>query len=212
MTDGQKGVVADQTTGALIQGLTVHGIGDEGIHLRDFSSNNTVDGNTVSDTGMLKAKYGEGIYIGTAQKQLVQLQPVQGRRQRPQRHLRQPHLEHDRRKRRHQRGNDRRHPHRTTRFDGTGMTAADSWVDVKGNDWPIEDNIGKDSVNDGFQTHQILAGWGTGQHLREQHRGCRRDPATASTSRSRSATSLQVQQHRDRRTSRAQQHEVLAMN
>lgn len=40
------------------------------------------------------------------------------------------------------------------------MTAADSWVDVKGNDWIITNNIGIDAPHDGFQTHAILDGWG----------------------------------------------------
>ena len=32
---------------------------------------------------------------------------------------------------------------------------------MKGNDWTISGNHGINSVNDGFQTHQILGGWGT---------------------------------------------------
>jgi parallel beta-helix repeat protein len=159
VTNGQKGVVADKTTGALIQGLTVHGIGDEGIHLRDFSSDNTVNGNTVSQTGMLKAKYGEGIYIGTAKSNWCSFSQCKI-----------DNSDHN--------VISNNHISDTTAenvdikegttggtltgnsFDGTGMTAADSWVDVKGNDWLIEDNTGKNSVNDGYQTHQILAGWG----------------------------------------------------
>jgi hypothetical protein len=50
----------------VIQGLTVQNIGDEGIHLRSFSSDNLVVGNTVRDTGKRREKFGEGIYIGSA--------------------------------------------------------------------------------------------------------------------------------------------------
>jgi hypothetical protein len=46
-------------------------------------------------------------------------------------------------------------------FNGWGMTAADSWVDVKGNDWLIAGNTGVNASRDGSQTHQILSGWGT---------------------------------------------------
>ncbi len=161
VTNGQKGVVADKTTGALIQGLAVSGIGDEGIHLRDFSTNNTVDGNTITNTGMLKPKYGEGIYIGTAKSNWCSFSQC-----------RVDTSDH----------NTVSHNHisRTTAesvdikegttggvlkdntFDGTGMTAADSWVDVKGNQWLIENNVGRNSPGDGFQTHQVVAGWGTG--------------------------------------------------
>src|SRR3984893_4832141 len=56
---GQKGVVTDGVTHDLIYGLYVHTIGDEAIHLRDFSSNNTVSHNIVRDTGQHKEFYGE---------------------------------------------------------------------------------------------------------------------------------------------------------
>jgi parallel beta-helix repeat protein len=161
VTNGQKGVVADRTTGALIQGLTVKGIGDEGIHLRDFSSNNTVDSNTVSNTGMLKAKYGEGIYIGTAKSNWCSFSQCKVDAS-------------DDNTVSNNRISDTTAESVDIKegttggtlinntFDGTGMTAADSWVDVKGNGWLIENNSGHTSPGDGFQTHQILSGWGTG--------------------------------------------------
>ena len=40
------------------------------------------------------------------------------------------------------------------------MDDADSWIDVKGNRWRIEDNTGLDAPEDGFQVHVIRAGWG----------------------------------------------------
>ena len=161
VTNGQKGVVADRTTGALIQGLTVSGIGDEGIHLRDFSSNNTVDGNTVTNTGMLKAKYGEGIYIGTAKSNWCSFSQCKVDAS--------DHntVSHNRVSNTTAESVDIKEGTtggvlKDNSFDGVGMTAADSWVDVKGNDWLIEDNAGNNSPGDGFQTHQILDGWGTG--------------------------------------------------
>src|SRR6185436_18008372 len=66
VTNGQKGVMADQTVGTVVQGLTVHGIGDEAIHLRDNSTDNVVLDNTIRDTGLRRDDYGEGVYIGTA--------------------------------------------------------------------------------------------------------------------------------------------------
>jgi parallel beta-helix repeat protein len=159
VTNGQKGVVTDKTTGALIHGLTVHGIGDEGIHLRDFSSGNTVDGNTVSQTGMLKAKYGEGIYIGTAKSNWCSFSQCKV-----------DNSDHNVISNNHISDTTAENVDikegttggilKGNTFDGSGMTAADSWVDVKGDDWLIEDNVGHDSVNDGYQTHQILDGWG----------------------------------------------------
>jgi hypothetical protein len=40
------------------------------------------------------------------------------------------------------------------------MTEADSWVDVKGNGWTVEDNAGTSSSQDGFQVHEVVDGWG----------------------------------------------------
>lgn len=39
-------------------------------------------------------------------------------------------------------------------FDGTGMSGenyADSWIDLKGEDYTIEDNVGNHSLLDGIQ-------------------------------------------------------------
>ncbi|MCU1435585.1 MAG: hypothetical protein JWR71_2310, partial [Pseudarthrobacter sp.] len=65
--NGQKGVMLDETTQSVIEGLLVEGIGDEAIHLRRFSSDNRVVGNTVTGAGLRKPKFGEGIYVGTAE-------------------------------------------------------------------------------------------------------------------------------------------------
>lgn len=159
--NGQKGVVADATTDTVIQGLTVHSIGDEGIHLRAASTGNAVIGNTVHSTGLHRAKFGEGIYVGSARSNWGRYGA--GGPDRSDRNL--------------LKGNTISNTgaeaidmkEGTTggaaignTFDGQGMTGADSWVDVKGNEWIIEDNTGRNSPRDGFQTHQIVAGWGTG--------------------------------------------------
>ena len=47
----------------------------------------------------------------------------------------------------------------------SGTTAADSWVDVKGNDWLVEGNTGTHTSKDGFQVHQVVDGWGTGNRF-----------------------------------------------
>lgn len=159
--NGQKGVMVDAVTNSVISSLTVTGIGDEGIHLRRFSTSNLVTGNRVSNTGLRKPKFGEGIYIGTAESNWCDLSDC---------------------------GPDRSDGNAITdnvisataaesidikegttggliqgnTFDGTGLVGdADSWVDVKGNDWVIESNTGRTSKGDGFQTHEILDGWGT---------------------------------------------------
>jgi parallel beta-helix repeat protein len=162
VTNGQKGVVADGTTGSIITGLTVHAIGDEGIHLRDNSVANTVTGNTVSGTGLLKAKYGEGIYIGSAKSNWCSYSNCQP--DRSDRNL----IENNTISNTTAENVDIKEGTtggilKGNSFNGTGMVedGGDSWVDVKGNSWTITGNHGVHSINDGFQTHQILDGWGT---------------------------------------------------
>jgi nitrous oxidase accessory protein NosD len=161
--NAQKGVVADKSQHSVIQGLTVQDIGDEGIHLRSFSSDNLVVGNTVHDTGKRREKFGEGIYVGSATSNWAKYS--QGGPDRSDRNV--------------VRGNSISGTtaesvdikEGTTAgvlvgnvFDGSALTeeGGDSWVDVKGNSWLIQDNRGTNSSLDGFQTHNVADGWGTG--------------------------------------------------
>lgn len=161
--NAKKGVMADGVQGAVIQGLTVEQIGDEAVHLRGHSSGNLVEANTIRNTGLRREKYGEGVYIGSATSNWCDITEC----------------EPDRSDDNIIRGN---HISETTAesidikegttgglvigntFDGARLSGGhnDSWVDVKGNDWTIQDNTGRNSFEDGFQTHQIIDDWGTG--------------------------------------------------
>jgi len=160
---GQKGVVADGVTHDLIDGLYVHGTGDEAIHLREFSSYNTVSHNVVRDTGLREQFFGEGIYVGSAHKNWCRYTGCK------------PDASD------HNVISDNNIADTTAEnidikegttggtisgntFNGTGMVsaAATSWVNVKGNDWTIEDNTGTDSIGNGFSVHQVYPGWGIG--------------------------------------------------
>lgn len=163
--NGQKGVMADETTHALLQGLTISGTGDEALHLRRFSSDNEVRGNVIRNTGLRKPKFGEGIYVGSAESNWCEIS----------------NCEPDRSDRNLITGNtisgttaecidikegtsDGLLLHNA--FDGSALADADSWVDVKGRGWRIEGNRGRNSPQDGFQTHEIIDGWGTGNVFR----------------------------------------------
>ncbi|WP_322761208.1 right-handed parallel beta-helix repeat-containing protein [Frankia sp. Cr2] len=162
--NGQKGVMTDQTSGAVITGLLVRNVGDEAIHLRNFSTDNFVVGCTVNGTGRKDRGFGEGIYIGTAKSNWEKFSGGKP----------------DNSDRNQIIGNSISGvtaeavdiKEATTggvlsnnSFDGstiTGANSADSWVDVKGNNWRIEGNRGVNSPKDGIQTHVLLDGWGTG--------------------------------------------------
>jgi hypothetical protein len=164
--NGQKGVMLDETTQSVVQGLLVEGIGDEAIHLRRFSSDNRVVGNTVTSAGLRKPKFGEGIYIGTAHSNWCGISSCEA----------------DKSDRNEIRDNTISGTTAESvdikegtsdgvlignNFEGSSMQEADSWVDVKGKGWRIERNSGKNSPLDGFQTHEILDGWGTGNVFRK---------------------------------------------
>ena len=160
--NSQKGVMADGTTNSIIRGLNVQSVGDEAIHLRAFSSDNQVLGNIISDTGLRKPKFGEGIYIGTAESNWCDIS----------------NCEPDKSDRNKVIGNTITSTTAESidikegtsdgliqgnTFNGSALNedGADSWVDVKGNGWIIDGNSGTNSVLDGFQTHEIIDGWGT---------------------------------------------------
>src|SRR6478735_10329398 len=67
VSNGQKGVMADGVTFSVLQDMHVTGTGDEAIHLRRFSTDNAVIGNDIDTTGLRRDKFGEGVYVGTAQ-------------------------------------------------------------------------------------------------------------------------------------------------
>ena len=160
---GQKGIMADGADHDLLDGLYVHGTGDEGIHLRSFSSDDTVSRSAVRDAGLLRQFYGEGIYVGSAHSNWCRYSGCQPDRSD---------------------GNvlTRNDIANTTaenidikegtsdgqvignHFNGGGMveSAATGWINVKGNDWTIQGNTGTDSVKNGYQVHQVYPGWGIG--------------------------------------------------
>jgi hypothetical protein len=66
ITGGQKGLMLDNVQNSIIDGLSIHDVGQEALHLRNFSSNNTVQNNVITKAGLDQQAYGEGIYVGTA--------------------------------------------------------------------------------------------------------------------------------------------------
>lgn len=171
VTNSQKGVMADGVQNTIIQGLSVHDIGDEAIHLRNFSSDNLVIGNTIARTGLRREKFGEGVYIGNAESNWsAEFSRTGGKPDKSDRNV----------------IRDNKISETTAEsidikegttggkiinntFDGSSLRGSkhnDSWVDIKGNDWLIEGNTGTNSKGDGFQTHEIQDGWGTNNVFR----------------------------------------------
>jgi len=158
---GQKGVVTDTSDHDLIFDLYVHGTGDEAIHLRAFSSYDTVSHNVIRDTGLYTGFFGEGIYVGSANANWCRytackpdesnFDDIVGN------NIADTTAENIDIKEGTSYGKIN-----GNQFDGVGMNLADatSWVNVKGNFWTISDNTGIDSDKDGFSDHEVYPGWG----------------------------------------------------
>ncbi|MEI8409322.1 MULTISPECIES: cellulase family glycosylhydrolase [unclassified Kribbella] len=161
VTGGQKGIMIDRATKVTIDGVTVHGLTMEGVHFRNSSTYGVIRNSRIYDTGNDGRGMGEGVYVGSAggtsdKSDYVQIVdntigPDVG-------------------------GEAIDLKEGTTggrvagnTFDGRGLTGAnydDSWIDVKGNNYVIENNTGKNTTNNGFETHTQQSGWGCGTVFR----------------------------------------------
>ncbi|GAA4278325.1 cellulase family glycosylhydrolase [Aquimarina mytili] len=65
LEEGSKGLVFDNANHGIIQNVVIRELGEEGIHLRDGSSNNLVKNCKVYNTGIKKPGIGEGLYVGS---------------------------------------------------------------------------------------------------------------------------------------------------
>ena len=184
-----KGIVLDGSVGTVIDGVEVFDIGDEGIHFRACSSDGVLRNSFVHDTGRNSAQYGEGVYVGSANSNWSQYQCTdavegQSKGDNTERVLIENNVFEDVTAE----GADLKEGtdsgvlrNNVFRRAGTsGMNSADSAVDAKGNNWVIEgnevsetdapwddDGVARPSeFLDGFQSHSVYSGYGTGNVFR----------------------------------------------
>ncbi len=161
VTGGQKGIMMDAAAGVVIDSVTVHDLDMEGVHFRKSSKDGVIKNSTIRDTGKDGSGMGEGVYVGSAggtddKSDNIQILgntigPGVG-------------------------GENIDIKEGTTgakisgnTFDGSGLTGAnydDSWVDMKGNDILVENNNGRHTTNNGYETHSQQSGWGCGTVFR----------------------------------------------
>ncbi len=157
-----KGVTVRSSHHITVSDMMVESIGYEGIHLRSNTTDSVVVGNVVRKTGMLAAKYGEGIYIGSSDANWCELTGCNPDR------------------------SDRNAVVKNTvsltsadpieakegtsggvirgnTISGTSaMSNAESWVLVSGNNWSVTGNTGTNSRIHGFRMSAHVGGWGLG--------------------------------------------------
>lgn len=154
VTEATKGIVLDGSNFVTIENVEVYNTGQEGIHLRAFSSDNLVRNNVVRLTGQKNATYGEGLYVGSANSNWGTY--TGGKPDKSDRNqlignvISQTGAESIDIKEGTSNGLIK-----DNTFDGAGMTGswADSWIDMKGNNWTITGNKGVNAKQDGFQVH-----------------------------------------------------------
>jgi uncharacterized Zn ribbon protein len=165
ITGGQKGLMALGVHDTEVRSLKVDAIGHEAIHFQYTSTDNVVRDSEISNTGLEYAGYGEGVYFGSANSNWPNGQVDRSDRNRALNNKFGPNV----------RAEAIDIKEGTTggelsgnTFDGTGMAgehSADSWVDVKGNNYKISGNTGHkifvaSSNHGGYEVHQQLSGWG----------------------------------------------------
>jgi len=167
ITNGLKGLMCDGANYNIIDNIAVNNIGEEGIHFRKFSSHNVLQNSIVTNTGLKTADYGEGVYIGTAVSNWSKYTNGVEDRCDSNKVI-----------------NNSIGPNitaecidvkegstggviRGNNFNSTGITGAnsgDSWMNVKGNGYLIENNTGFNPtgsvLKDGYQVHCAVDGWG----------------------------------------------------
>jgi hypothetical protein len=161
VTEAKKGIVTDGADHVLIDSVEVYNTGQEGVHLRAFTTDSVVQNSYVHDTGKKNATYGEGMYVGSANSNWGTYSNGK-----PDASDRNKLLNNTIAKTGAENMDIKEGTTGGTiqgnNFDGTGMSGswADSWIDMKGNNWTITSNKGVNALQDGFQVHGALQGWG----------------------------------------------------
>jgi parallel beta-helix repeat protein len=169
----RKGIMADRASYNDLRGLEVHTIGDEGIHLRAFSHHNRVRDSWVHDVGLDTPFYGEAVYLGSARSNwgtYTRGRPDASDFNQVTDNVLGPNVTAE--------GVDAKEGTRGgviagNLFHGSGATAADSWVDLKGSDYRVERNRGtydpKRPWRGPVEVNRSSGGWGERNVVGEHH-------------------------------------------
>ncbi|WP_055568915.1 right-handed parallel beta-helix repeat-containing protein [Streptomyces atriruber] len=161
VTGGQKGIMIDSARGVVVDTVTVHGLDMEGVHFRRSSSDGVIKNSRIYDTGNDDRGMGEGVYVGSANTLSDKSDNVQITANTIGPDVGGEAID-------LKEGTTGGEVSGNT-FDGKGLTGNnydDSWIDVKGNNYIVENNTGKNTTNNGYETHSQQSGWGCGTVFR----------------------------------------------
>ena len=155
-----KGVTVKSSTRVTLSDLLVQDIGYEGIHFKQFTKDSDVIASTVTRTGRLEKKYGEGIYIGSSEPNWCTMTACQPDRVDGSRLIRNTISDTGAQSIEVKEGTSDGIIHGNHVDDSNAVSGDSSWILVKGNGWLISNNVGSNSRTDGFSTNASVAGWG----------------------------------------------------
>jgi hypothetical protein len=162
---GKNGIMLDHAHHNVLTGLRVHGPGQTAFHVRRFSSDNLIERSEVQDTGRYQPGIGEAVYIGSAYSNWESATgssstPDRADRNRVIANVFGPGVTSEAVDLKEGTTGGEVRGNTFLGADHSGINASDSWMDVKGNRYVIADNVGTDTYLDGFQTHEVVDGWG----------------------------------------------------
>lgn len=162
VTNGQKGIMINDSNHTKVIGCEVYNIGSEGIHFRDNSCYGLAENCYVHDTGVVTPGSGEAIYVGSAKSTTgygfdCHYNTIRGCRLGP--NVAAEHVD------------VKEYTIGTViedcTFDGTGISgenSSKSFVNIKGNDCILRNNTGyrngNDKIQRAFEQNNVVDGWG----------------------------------------------------
>lgn len=165
--NGLKGIMTDEANYNLIDGVLVTQIGEEGVHFRTFSSNNIIQNSEITNTGLNRPGIGEGIYIGSAYSNWEKYsggKPDKCDNNKVLCNTIGPNVAAECIDIKEGTTGGIISGNTFNSLGISGENSADSWMDVKGNNYTIENNTGKNPSGsvllDGYQVNCAYAGWG----------------------------------------------------
>lgn len=162
--NAKNGVMIDSSKHVIVDDIYSHYMGQTGIHFRTYTSYSTIKNCYIDTMGLIYDGIGEGIYVGSANGNWMEVTGGV------------PDTCNYNQILNNSFGNSVTSENidikegtkygivRGNILNGTGLTnnnGGDSWIDVKGNYWLIENNTGTFTTRDGFQTHVTYPGWGS---------------------------------------------------
>ena len=159
--NGQKGLYISNCNNIIIQNLNVYDIGMEGIHLLNESCFCLIANNKVYNTGLFNPDYGEGLYCGTAVSNWSSSSRTPELIGKPDKSdnniFEYNYCYNNTGENIDIKEGTRNGIVRYNFFNGNKLkndNSADSWIDIKGQNWEIYNNKMEITLIDGIQTHK----------------------------------------------------------